>query len=1462
MFKQCVSWLIIFSLLFTSIATAGNGGSRITKSQGLEEGSPRSPRVAYRAVSPDKVNDPDIPKSFDLTEAGAQAKLPDPPKGNEDEGNRNDAPPSLRVEAPPLPLIEGLLPSPWERGLHQLIAKLQTLEEQTIIPLDKLKELQPSEPQGMIEIKPGEPFHRLGRGASFTASEAEEFDDGLGEKSGASEKWKPVEREVRFTISPREIIALTDEEEGGAKGQFEDAPLLEEKQDYSEDEDGFVHILGRQRPSVELSEAPLLGEAGEDSSALKALRELRIRPKALTSDEHKDFEKVIRVERSWWNGLLWANLGVLFSKILFAFTTNKSSVSGKDAEKKCCDPLWLSGGPVPLDDERTIKRNVIIKTFTHSFEEVVLEGIHFTLLGLFILQIVESAKAGEFSGDILQFLNFFNDSDMVGTLGIINALHKYPQILSVLATPFIYAAYKTIRNVWELSEATDESVTHHIQHIKGRSTAWDSWFFNFVSILPIISLLLNFHPMKREIPSLATRLLWEGELDPKLRGKAITALTDLAQNRRGFSQMVAIEALARIAHGMHVDNLALRKDRIQLLKIKLDAFWALQEIYKKLPYLSLNKRRTAVLLWEIGQSPSWRMTVVEPFLKFLGVALNVYTLYGICDAVIRILTCPNPYLESFEWGRGLEFASDYKKECFDAQVKVFNLLPGQPADTLVGKKGDKLLERYQFPNKTYDLDLSNKGIDGSVIAEIVEAFQDAGVMLRSLDISGNSFTNSSDIERILDALPVEIQSLNMADLSPKDDVVYSAISFLGLKNLTSLQYLDISTNSFSEDMNTVMGEILNNLFYLEEFNIDTISNLTHLTQAFKPCLRVLEISSTQFSSEDQIALGNSLAQNLTLDYLNMYFDDYVISSEGFRSLAQGLAAQHHLRVLYLGLGIGRDRYKDINILLSSLPQSLTELNVGGNYVYDTSSIIALGQAVQKMTELTSFIVGATNKLGNYPRFLKALHDKKHLTTFDLSGNDFVDTVQIRDLLETTPSLEILDLSNNQLTQGSILVPVLTTHRNLKSLNLGGNDFTTEDRIAIWNTTSFLPTLPFYLDEDLNFATVYLQSLPSNTTTLNLSGLIPNNSTAFEIIMPLVLDLFPNLEELDISFNDVSNIEPGTNIPRGIQALISYLPQLKKLQSLNISEAGIPWTQAIPYYKNISFTIGQLPNLRILDLSGSWFFYADSLGKGLEKSHSLTSINLGGCWAWGLTLDYWEGLQLIEGLQALPLLCELDLSNNWIGGSSYSNISMANATYALANALGTWTEMQFLDISSNNIGYNDAKSSLYFLTKLADMVMTWNKEGKPLNVNFLNGMQNVIWTETAQAFEEITQKSIEDECRAQVCSGKPFGNTSVAKRTKTTNKHTFEMAPVASSASRLEPFYSGWIRSVGSWLSASGEKALDSVAQSILSYSKSVVEECPSYFGGMALGEYPNQTRIGYKMPTFISPPMRPMIPPK
>jgi len=165
----------------------------------------------------------------------------------------------------------------------------------------------------------------------------------------------------------------------------------------------------------------------------------------------------------------------------------------------------------------------------------------------------------------------------------------------------------------------------------------------------------------------------------------------------------------------------------------------------------------------------------------------------------------------------------------------------------------------------------------------------------------------------------------------------------------------------------------------------------------------------------------------------------------------------------------------------------------------------------------------------------------------------------------------------------------------------------------------------------------------------------------------------------------------------------------------------------PLLQNFSQTIGQLPNLKSLNLLNTPFLYAESLGKGFKNSYSLEVVDLENCWFSFCSTpanNFWQGgSQLFEGLQFHHNLTHLDLQNNFIG----LNVNVTNdlgepdpnSTKALAKALQSWPQLQSLNLADNYIGFENKTSASYFLNKLSELATTVYKNNRTLQVNLVN-----------------------------------------------------------------------------------------------------------------------------------------------
>jgi Leucine-rich repeat (LRR) protein len=527
--------------------------------------------------------------------------------------------------------------------------------------------------------------------------------------------------------------------------------------------------------------------------------------------------------------VFWSNLELSFHKTLFALTTNKSAVN-KRRKKTCCDPLWLRGGPIPLDNKAATHRNVIFKTAGKALEEAVTETIETLLLGLMVYQIYDLVKTHKWSWHFEFIVNFYKGSDTTSYFGMIKALHDHPALFAFVGVPLGFAVAKTIWSVFQVSDPSKETVRKMIVNLK-RSDKWDSGVFSVFSAIPTLSSLLFFHPQKRNIPGLATLILWEGELPREARESAFNKIIDLVDNQTGLTQMTAIRSLAHLAHGLNLRDLDLGpKDVEGLLKIKVRAFHKLKEVYENPATSSYNKTQTGLLLWEIGQSQSWTASILGPLWKAIGLGFYGYTLYGILKVAYDFVSCKGMYLNNFTWlGGTTNYSSDYSQSCFDAYLSIFNKVPGQPSLTLVS-----LMDKFKLNSNYTIFNLSGAGASGKQVAELIMGLRQyqPAIHLTQFDLRNNSINTASGMTALMAAFKNITQSappgkgITLLNLLGNgiglNDSMATIVLGKGLQNLPFLEVLNLSGNGIGcTDSNGIVaiGEGLRSLTQLQTLDL-------------------------------------------------------------------------------------------------------------------------------------------------------------------------------------------------------------------------------------------------------------------------------------------------------------------------------------------------------------------------------------------------------------------------------------------------------------------------------------------------------------------------------------------------------------------------------------------------------------------------------------------------------------------
>ena len=871
-----------------------------------------------------------------------------------------------------------------------------------------------------------------------------------------------------------------------------------------------------------------------------------------------------------------------------------------------------------------------------------------------------------------------------------------------------------------------------------------------------------YHPIDWRLNVMMKNALWNphvSEIDLQILQNRLELLINI---QVGYTPLSALDHAKKIAFGLNirdqnkfgVQHLGERREAYQDLKK-----WAFEVLQEKAGKQAkevteseicalrwqekVNKAYARYLLWSLGQSGLCE-TFSFLLLKTVKLGLQVYSAWEIYKGLYEALSCPKEPGVSIS---GVEpWARDLTGACFYANVKAFNIIPGQPAETLIGNLG-----QYHFSSCTIYLDLSNKGLaNGTVVAEILKWLQKHNITVKVLNLAGNAINTAADFEVLLPAMK-EVKHFNISNNNIGSYGEEGTIALgQSLGNLTKLTALDLSNNnigSYGEEGTIALGQSLGNLTQLtaldlsnnnigkfgEEGTIALGQSLGNLTQ-----LTALDLSNNNVGNtgeEGTIALGQSLGNLTQLTALDL--SNNIIGGTGESgtvALGQSLGNLTQLTALDLSWnGIGYDDEEGGLIVLAQSLGNLTQLtvldlsnnNIGSSYrgkgsialgqslgnlmqlrVLDLSNnnigedgggTIALGQALGNLTQLTALDL-SNNYIGYYDEeetivLAQSLGNLTQLTALDLSNNDVGEdggengTIALGQSLGNLTRLTALDLSNNYIGwYGELGIREIAASLHCLN-NFTGLLFFPQQSTLQNITFRYSLLLPYmikklYTREQIHS---YCAQLPSGTQSINLRSMLDGNPSSS--VMLWVVDCllkFKNITKLDLSHNNIEALDKGS-LP-----LVQSLGKLTKLTTLDLSH------NSIGYYGNeltvaLGQSLGNLTQLTALDLSNNDIDSYEGegiapLGQSLGKLTKLTTLDLSNS-----GIGYFEVIGQFLG--KLTQLTALDLSYNSIG---YDEI-------AIGQSLGNLTQLTSLDLANNNfIGLYGEDGVLYMANSIRNL----------------------------------------------------------------------------------------------------------------------------------------------------------------
>ena len=742
--------------------------------------------------------------------------------------------------------------------------------------------------------------------------------------------------------------------------------------------------------------------------------------------------------------------------------------------------------------------------------------------------------------------------------------------------------------------------------------------------------------------------------------------------------------------------------------------------------------------------------------------------------VISYFECPGQ-LKQFTLIDGVPpAASDLTLSCFNEYLTLFNSIPGQPVKNLTD-----LISTFQYvlrANQFATLDLSNKGLNGFAIAEILQAFSRYQIPIRNLNLSGNVINSPPDVAVLMpQLLPIVDLDLSNNQFGSKlssgglcsEFTVPSGLSELseGLSKLTRLTSLILANNLLVNSLS---------LPFADSFGL-SFEKLVHL--------RKLDLSGSYIfflSAIFGFYFPNSLRRMTKLEELNLSGAGLGLGGDGdnMHHLAPNLALLTQLRYL-----------------------NLSQNSIGMYSCYGVNGTQMLSHALRSLQSLQILDL-SWNEIGycssNDTRSLaEAFKTLTNLRELYLAGNNigFRDSVGEEALADSIWLLNIryIDLSGNQIGNTSsvganALADALKTSQQLQQINIMpvANVSNALALIEALQQSSIRSNLPVFITPTQ--ALQYLEPR-KNATIITLSNkLVGLPVETWQVFMNNLSQL-SHLTQLDLSQNHI-----GYQGPQITQVIGESLANLTKLQILDLSENDIGFTESIASslsllvslrelnlagndigqygsgVESLIMSIVSLQNLESLDLSRNLLDYNDNiaeqmLGLYLSNLKNLVNLNLGKNWI-GSFCD--SGIQILgKSLASLKKLRSFDLSGPPAqgAGSDLANIGYIGffntaGVEMIARSISTLSDLESINLSGNSIGSTGSAGVIALFNAFVTL--------RELNLRFINvhGMNTtgIPWTQAAQILIQNQDDRLRQACGVQACFGGELNPTSLSNQT--------------------------------------------------------------------------------------------------
>ncbi len=525
------------------------------------------------------------------------------------------------------------------------------------------------------------------------------------------------------------------------------------------------------------------------------------------------------------------------------------------------------------------------------------------------------------------------------------------------------------------------------------------------------------------------------------------------------------------------------------------------------------------------------------------------------------------------------------------------------------------------------------------------------------------------------------KSILALNLSFSSDIISNGAGELckSFKHNKTLEFLDISSCEVSKTSLLALAEGLNHNDSIKHFDASinnfSMEDLIYIKK-FLNKVHTFIFSQTCFNNMNGIKVLSEVLSQGQIKHLNLSASD--IDSRGMTILAKALKNSHNLCVLNLSKNNidGRCAREVQNLLTDN--DSIEVLDLSRNSIGHQGAQ-ALGCALKTNRKLRT-LAFAQNKIG--PKGMKHLAAglliNSTVKSLDLSLNELGSegAIYLAHALCSNKSLSSLNVRENSIEyrgMGTLVESLILSCGTIKELDLSWNEMhpASAEALANWILqTNEIISLSISHTVSLHSLTSFAKLRAHSHSIQKLDISFNSNVIYFGVIENMANLQFPNIQELDISGNNISDADIAA-LATAIKSEKSYLVKLK-LKHNHIKCYGALLLANVLYHNQslrhlelswnslrcdgakaiaISLKVNKTLEVLKLDHNDVACSGATAIGNSIKLNDTIKTIDL----SWN-NINSDGAVALLKGLNTSLQMVSINLEHNCIGSTGLKEIN--------------------------------------------------------------------------------------------------------------------------------------------------------------------------------------------------------------